>query len=205
MRKILLTTTLLAAALGHHSTAIADWKQLLEKTIEGASGSSVTSAALSNDEVIGGLKEALANGAERAVSSLGRSDGFLGNSKVRIPLPESLEPLGKVLSTLGQQRYTDEFVATMNRAAESAVPEAGAILGDAIRQMTVEDAKRILDGPDDAATQYFRKVGEERLTTRLRPIVSDATSRTGVTSSYGAFGVLLFIGFQWTGPAPRQS
>ncbi len=184
MRRLLLITTLLAAAVGHPPSAGADWKQLLEKTIEGATGSSATSAALSNDEVIGGLKEALANGAERAVSSLGRSDGFLGNSEVRIPLPESLQPVGKVLSALGQQRYTDEFVSTMNRAAESAVPEAGAILGDAIRQMTVEDAKRILDGPDDAATRYFRKVGEERLTTRLRPIVSDATSRTGVTASY---------------------
>ena len=108
----------------------------------------------------------------------------LGNEAVRIPLPENLQTVGKMLNAVGQRRYADEFVRTMNRAAESAVPEASAILGDAIRQMSVEDARKILDGPDDAATQYFRRVGEERLTERLRPIVSDATSRTGVTASY---------------------
>ena len=99
-------------------------------------------------------------------------------------MPDKLQSIGKVLDAMGQQRYADEFVQTMNSAAESAVPEAGAILGDAIRQMSVDDARTILNGPDDAATQYFRRVGEDRLTAKLRPIVSDATSRAGVTSSY---------------------
>lgn len=182
MRRAIVLTGLMLATLTVQDAAQADWKKLLEQTLGGGGGAA--SAALSNQDITAGLKEALAKGAQSAVSSLGRSDGFLGNDSVRIPLPEQLQTVDKVLRTLGQERYTDEFVTTMNRAAESAVPEASAILGDAIRRMTVEDAQNILNGPDDAATQYFRKVGEERLTSRFRPIVSEATSKAGVTSSY---------------------
>jgi hypothetical protein len=184
MARVALLVSILLTALTWNHVAQADWKKLLEQTLDSDTAKNATSAALSNDDVIAGLKEALAKGAESAVNALGQTDGFLGNSAVRIPLPEKLKPISKVLKAVGQSRYSDEFVQTMNRAAESAVPEASAILGDAIRQMSVEDARKILNGPDDAATQYFRKVGEDRLTTRLRPIVSDATSRAGVTSSY---------------------
>ena len=179
-------TGLVVAVTIFSNPAHADWKKLLEQTLgdNKAIGAAATSAALSNEDMVSGLKEALANGAQSAVNALGRSGGFMGNSAVQIPLPDKLQGVANVLKLVGQQRYTDEFVQTMNSAAESAVPEAGAILGDAIRQMSVEDARTILDGPDDAATQYFRRVGEERLTTKLRPIVSDATSRAGVTSSY---------------------
>jgi len=177
-------TLLLALAVAAPASA-ADWRKLLDQGLGGGSAASTAAgAALSNDEVVRGLKEALANGVESAVGALGRTDGFLGNAAVRIPLPASLDPLAGMLRTIGQQHYTDEFVQTMNRAAEAAVPESAAILGDAIRQMSVDDAKSILNGPDDAATRYFRKVGEARLTGRLRPIVSEATSRTGVTASY---------------------
>ena len=164
----------------------ADWKKLLEQQLGADKGiaAAATSAALSNEDMISGLKEALANGAQSAVNTLGLSGGFMGNSAVKIPVPEKLQGVATVLKTLGQQRYTDEFVQTMNSAAESAVPEAGAILGDAIRQMSVEDARAIVDGPQDAATQYFRRVGEQRLSAKLHPIVSAATSRAGVTSSY---------------------
>ena len=163
----------------------ADWKQLLESLSGGASGSAPAGeAAPTNDEIIRGLKEALTQGARRAVESLGRTDGFLGNAEVRIPVPEKLKSVESGLRALKQDKYADEFILTMNRAAESAVPEARAILGDAIKQMTVDDARRILKGPDDAATQYFRKVGGERIAQRMRPIISDATSRAGVTSAY---------------------
>ncbi len=184
MNRRLALLAAVSAASVVSSAAGADWKKLLERTLEGDAASGAASAALSNDEVVAGLKEALARGAERAVASLGQSDGFLGNAAVRIPLPESLRGVASVLETFGQQRYAEDFVRTMNRAAESAVPEAGPILGDAIRQMSVDDARTILDGPDDAATRYFRRVGEERLTARVRPIVTEATSRAGVTASY---------------------
>ncbi len=185
--KHVITSAILAACLASASPANAQWKKLLDSLGGGgASRSPGVSAVLSNEDVIAGLKEALGQGARRAVKSLGRSDGFFRNAAVRIPVPEKLETIESTLRTLKQDRYADEFVLTMNRAAESAVPEAGAILSDAIRNMSVDDAKRILNGPDDAATQYFRKVGEQRLTKRMRPIVSEATSRAGVTSAYKA-------------------
>jgi hypothetical protein len=180
---LLCLTTALALPGSASAQSSKGWRGLLEQ-LGTSPGASVADAALSNDEIVGGLKEALAQGAERAVSTLGRSDGFLGNADVRVPLPGRLSGVGSTLRTLGQGRYVDEFEHTMNRAAEAAVPEASAILGDAIRQMTVEDARAILDGPEDAATSYFREVGEERLTTRMLPIVSEATSNAGVTSAY---------------------
>ena len=169
------------------SPAVAGWKNLVDqagKALGGGGGSTAAVTVLSNDDVIAGLKEALAQGAEKAVASLGRADGFLGNAAVKIPLPENLRKIGELLRKFGQGRYADEFVTTMNRAAESAVPEAGPILGDAIRGLSVEEGRKILDGPDDAATQYFRKVGGKRLAERLLPIVKDATDRNGVTSSF---------------------
>lgn len=163
----------------------ADWKQLLESLSgEDGGGPQAVAAPLTNDEMVRGLKEALAQGTGKAVDLLGRADGFFGNSDVRISVPENLKSIESGLRTLKQDKYADEFILTMNRAAESAVPEARAILVDAIQQMTVDDAKGILNGPDDAATRYFRKVGGERIAQRMRPIVSDATSRAGVTSAY---------------------
>ncbi len=150
----------------------------------GSSSGSTSATSLATDEIVAGLKEALAKGAESAVSSLGRADGFLGNQAVRIPLPDKLAGVGSTLRTFGQGSYVDAFEVSMNRAAEAAVPEAGAILAEAIRKLTVEDARAILDGPDDAATTYFREVGQERLTERMLPIVEDATSSVGATSAY---------------------
>lgn len=141
-------------------------------------------AALTQDEIVRGLKEALAKGAQGAVAKLGKEGGFLNNTAVKIPMPASLAKVEKALRQFGQDKYADQFVATMNQAAEKAVPEAAAILGDAIRDMTLEDAQAILKGPDDAATQYFRKKSEARLTERFKPIVTQATDQAGVTSAY---------------------
>ncbi len=172
----------LAVSLALTTNAFADWKSLLDSVVGG--GAAPGAEALSNQEVVAGLKEALEQGARQAVGDLGQTNGFLSDPRVRIPMPQGLERVESALRTFKQDRYADEFIVTMNRAAEAAVPEASAILQDAIKQMTVDDAKKILQGPDNAATQYFRRVGEERLIARMRPIVSDATSKTGVTSSY---------------------
>lgn len=138
----------------------------------------------SEGETIAGLREALRKGTEYAVSSLGQKGGFLNNARVRIPMPGSLAWVEKTLRTVRQDRLADEFVASMNHAAEQAVSEAAAIFGDAISRMTLDDARGILTGPDDAATQYFRRTTSDALTAKMRPIVEQATSRTGVTSSY---------------------
>jgi len=140
--------------------------------------------SLSNEEMVAGLKAALQEGTRFAVDSLGRNGGYLDNADVRIPMPYSLAWVEKSLRTLGQQKLADDFVASMNHAAEQAVPEAAAIFSEAIQAMTLDDARAILTGPDDAATQYFRAHTETALTSRMRPVISRATDNTGVTSAY---------------------
>lgn len=140
--------------------------------------------ALTQDQMVGGLKEALANGVQHAVANLGQSGGFLNDSGVRIPMPASLQKLDKAARALGQGRLADDFIASMNRAAEQAVPEAAAVLGDSVKQMTIADAKSILTGTNNAATQYFRRTSETNLYERFLPIVQKTTEQTGVTSAY---------------------
>jgi hypothetical protein len=141
-------------------------------------------AALSQEQTVRGLKEALGKGVEQAVATLGRTNGFLNDVNVKIPMPESLKKVEKTLRTVGQDRLADEFVTTMNRAAERAVPEAAAVLGNSVKQMTIADAKAILTGTNNAATQYFRRTSETNLYVRFLPIVRQATAQTGVTSAY---------------------
>jgi hypothetical protein len=148
--------------------------------------SSVSSAvsALSQDQVATALKEALGNGLQLAVSTLGHNDGFLTNLEVKIPLPQKLQSAEKMLHALKQDELVDDFVATMNHAAEQAVPQAASVFGDAVKQMSIDDAKNILTGPDDAATQFFRRTTQTNLYARFLPIVQAATAKTGVTSAY---------------------
>ncbi len=143
------------------------------------------SRAVSDNDISRGLKEALGKGVKTAVNSLGRQDGYLGNPRVRIPLPNSIQKLEKGLRFAGQGRAVDEFVASMNNAAEKAVPVAIDVFVDAIMQMTFDDARDILfSGQDDSATQFFRRTSEETLRDKFRPIVEDFTERAGVTQKY---------------------
>lgn len=141
-------------------------------------------AGLSADQMAGGLKEALAKGVQQAVTALGKSDGFLKDAAVKIPMPASLERVEKTLRTLRQDKLADEFVTTMNRAAERAVPEAASVLGNAVKQMTIADAQAILTATNNAATQYFRRTSETNLYARFLPIVKSATENAGVTAAY---------------------
>ncbi len=169
------------------SNVLAGWQDYLPKDAGGLLGlpetESVTSQ-LSQSEVVAGLKEALAQGVETAIKSLGRTDGYLGNDLVRIPMPDYLDTLAQGVRAIGGDAYVDEFITSMNRAAEKAVPEAAKIFANAIRQMSIEDAKQILAGPDDAATQYFQRVAGPELVERFQPIVVNATKTVGVTSAY---------------------
>ncbi|MGH8481062.1 MAG: DUF4197 domain-containing protein [Nevskiaceae bacterium] len=139
---------------------------------------------LAEHEIAAGLKEALAVGTERAVARIGVRDGFWLNRDVNIPLPESLRKVEKTLRTFGQGRLVDEFHLSLNRAAEAAAPEAVSIFGDAIRTMTLADARQILDGPSNAATEYFRGRTHGALALRFKPIVAKATSSVGATRKY---------------------
>lgn len=133
-----------------------------------------------------GLREALAQGAKVAVERLGRPDGFLGDPEVRIPLPGPLQKAEKALRVLGLRKQGEELVVAMNRAAEAAMPEAKAVLLDAVKKMTIQDAAAILGGPEDAATQYFRRTSTPQLREKLLPIVRRTTSRVGVAQRYDA-------------------
>jgi hypothetical protein len=179
-------TALLACVAGS-TAAVAGWSDYLDqltKSVTAPPTETATNLNLTDAEMIAGLKQALEKGTRYAVDSLGKEGGFLDNSAVKIPMPDSLSWVEKSLRALHQDQLADEFIATMNRAAEKAVPEAAAVFGEAIKNMSVEDARAILTGPDDAATQYFRTNTETALTAKMRPIVEDATARAGVTSAY---------------------
>jgi hypothetical protein len=174
--------------LAGQSLAAAGFLDFLKSSAKSTNAAAVASAAaaggLSQEKLVAGLKEALAKGVQTAVTNLGRPNGFLTNANVRIPMPENLKRVEQTLRKLKQDYLADEFVGTMNRAAESAVPEAAAIFADAIKQLTLEDAKALLNGPEDAATQFFKKTGEKRLQEKMLPIVQTATTQAGVTGAY---------------------
>lgn len=173
----------------------AGWKDFLKDATESVKekvgnvgGGNANSAgglsALTQGDASKGLREALLKGIDRVVGQLGGKDGFLSNPKVRIPMPDSLQAVEKGLRKFGQDKYADQFVESMNRAAESAVKQAAPIFSKAITDMSFEDAKAILKGGDDAATQYLRKATDGDLRKRMMPIVKQATDRAQVTSAY---------------------
>jgi hypothetical protein len=143
--------------------------------------------AISADESNGALRQALSQGASAAVASLGKQDGFLGNPKVKIPLPENLQKAEKLMRKLGMGKYADELITTMNRAAEAAVPEAKELLLNAVKQMTLQDAKAILTGGDDSVTQYFQRTTSVPLTEKFLPIVKQATERVDLAKKYNRY------------------
>lgn len=145
-----------------------------------------TSNGTSAADLSSGLRDLLSGSYTSAIKSLGRDGGFLNNVRVKIPVPSKLRPVEKTLRTLGRGAAVDEFIGAMNHAAESAVPEAVSIFANSVKQMTFNDARSIISGPDDAATQFFRRTSEENLRGRFRPIVERFTAQTGVTSQYKA-------------------
>ena len=141
-------------------------------------------ADISNRDAINGLKEALTRGSHSAVARLGVENGFFGNDHVKIPLPPSLRRLEAVMRSIGMDRHADELVLRMNRAAEAAVPEARSLLVDAVKTMSVQDAKGILTGGENAATQYFKRTSSEPLVKRFQPIVKKAMQKVKLAEKY---------------------
>jgi len=139
---------------------------------------------ISNRDAINGLKEALIRGSHAAVARLGVENGFFGNDRVKIPLPPSLRRLEAVIRSIGMSPHADELVLRMNRAAEAAVPEAKTLLVDAVKKMSVQDAKGILTGGEDAATQYFKRTTSEALAKRFQPIVKKAMQKVKLAEKY---------------------
>lgn len=144
-------------------------------------------SSISNKDATGGLKDALIQAAGSAVGKLGVADGFMGNPKVKIPLPDSLKKVEKGMRMFGMGQQADELVLRMNRAAEAAVPEAKTLLVDAVKKMSVADAKAILTGGDDAATQYFKKTTSAPLAKKFLPMVQEATADVQLAQQYNQF------------------
>ena len=157
----------------------------LNEVLQGAAGTTAGGGApLAESDIAAGLKEALAVGTQRAVGRVGAMNGYWSNAAIRVALPDPVKKVEKTLRTFGQGQLVDEFHLSLNRAAEKAAPEAAAIFGDAIRAMTLSDARRILNGPTNAATEYFRGKTYGALTARFRPIVAQATASVGTTRKY---------------------
>jgi len=190
-RRVLAMSVLVLALSG---AAEAQIDQLLKGLGQGSSG------GLSDDRIGAGLKEALQVATEKAVSLTGRPDGYFTNQAIKILMPEKLRSLETGLRTVGYGPQVDEFVLSMNRAAERASPSAKQIFLDAIGEMSFDDARKILNGGDTAATEYFRSKTTPRLTSSFRPVVSQSMNEVGVTRQYkdlvGRFEAIPFASSQ---------
>ncbi|MBY4677650.1 DUF4197 domain-containing protein [Marinobacterium arenosum] len=184
MRKVLAAALLLLPLSGQ-----AGWGDLLDKAKESAGSLLQQQPAeqgqqLSNATLIDGLKEALAVGSERAIERIAQPGGYLDDSQIRIPLPASIETISGILRKYGLADLVDQFDTSLSRAAEQAAPQATGLVLDAIKQMSFEDAKRIYQGPDDAATQYFREKTGPQIAELFRPVISDSLNQVGATRYY---------------------
>src|SRR5919198_2052763 len=155
-------------------------------------GGSMTSAlgqleGISRQDATAALRTALEKGSLSAVATLGRVDGFLGNPQVKIPLPDSAQRAERMLRRVGMGKYADELVVTMNRAAEAAVPEARTLFVQAVKKMSVQDAKGIISGGETAGTDYFRRSTRAQLHERFLPIVQRATARVDLAQKYDQY------------------
>ena len=154
--------------------------------IPGFGNRSTNGSALDDTKIASGLKEALVVGTEKAVKLVARPGGYLDNEAIKILLPQNLHPVEKILRAAGEGPKIDEFIASMNHAAESAAPEAASIFGDAVKEMTIDDARRLLNGGDTSITDYFKSKTSAQLATAFRPHVVAAMNQNGVTQQYEA-------------------
>ncbi|NBA94522.1 DUF4197 domain-containing protein [Pseudomonas sp. R5(2019)] len=142
---------------------------------------------LSQTDATGGLKDALTQGAQVAVKQLGAPGGFSNNPDVRIELPGNLGKAAKAMKKFGMGAQVDQLEASMNKAAEAAVPQAQALLVEAVKKMSVEDAKGILSGGKESATEYLSKTSREQIRVKFLPIVKQATDQVGLAQQYNSF------------------
>ena len=176
-RSITLVTCLVTSLMA--SPASAQLDRLLQQVPRSGAG-----AGLSDVKIGDGLKQALQVATENAVGLTGKTDGYFANAAIKILMPEKLRVAEQGLRAVGQGERIDEFVLSMNRAAERAAPAAKSIFWDSITAMSFDDARRILQGPNTAATDYFKQKTTDKLTAAFRPVVSSAMEDVGVTRQY---------------------
>lgn len=190
LKENILASIIFATSIIISTSCFAGWQDALKQADDLLKGSTGTTDAvsvgssLSNDKVSQGLKEALDVGVANAITMLGKDGGFLNDQAVKIMLPDEMKTVDKLLRAAGQDKVMDDFVTSMNRAAEQAVPQVSDIFVDEISKMSLSDAQGILAGSDTAATDYFRKNTSAELTQLIKPHVNTAMEKTQVTNYY---------------------
>lgn len=160
-------------------------KQILQDSDQSTQPAATTATGLDYNTLVAGLKEALDVGTRRAVEEISKPDGYMSNQLIRIPMPEQLEQASGLLRKFGLGSQVDQFELSMNRAAEQAAPQATEIIVSAIKEMSIEDAQTILNGPDNAATEYFREKTSANLSDLFKPSITKSMNQVGVTRYYG--------------------
>lgn len=179
MKRVLLCAILvfsLVASVGHAG--------FFDDLTRGLGLPGAESGALDEGTIVKGLKEALATGTDRAVKSVARTDGYYGNQAIRILMPEKIRNVADVLGQIGFKSEVDAFVLGMNRAAEKAAPKAVEYFVSALKEMSFEDAGKILKGGDTAATEYFRSKTGDKIFSAFMPVVSTSMNEVGASRSY---------------------
>jgi hypothetical protein len=189
-RRALLATLLASLPLAARAESLLDQGQSLLNDVQKNSGGSTggshsgAGAALSQSQIGSGLKDALKVASRRVVARVGKTDGYWGDSSIRIPLPGPIAKIEGPLKAVGASGMLDDLHLKMNRAAETAAPKALNIFISAAQKMTITDARAILAGPSDAATQYFKKTSTDELSTAFRPIVDNTLSSVGAVKAF---------------------
>ena len=172
--------------------AQADFSSLLNSVVNttqksGILSSSKTLSAITSNDKIQALKDALAQGSKYAINALSKNNGFLKNPKVKIPLPPSVQKAANIISKFGGKKYVDDFDAAINHAAEKAMPEAYDIFSNTIKKMSIKDAEKLLRGGKHSATDFFKEKDSKLLYKKFYPIIKKSVEKTGVMRYYGAF------------------
>ncbi len=190
MKKLTIATTIIACT----TIANAGWQDslgsILNNTVAKPTTTQATSSSstnLTNTDMTGALKQALNVGVDYAVNSLGAQNGYLNNPLVKIGLPESLQTTANLVRKVGGDKYVDDLILALNNAATAAAPKTAKIFADSITNMSINDAQKILSGPDNAATQYFRDSSTKQLQATITPIVKESMSQNSVAQYYSAF------------------
>lgn len=147
--------------------------------------------AISSGEATQALRDSLESAARAALARLGRENGYFADPRVKIGLPKNFRKAERILRSLGQGQKVDDLVLAMNRAGEAAAPQARELVVDAVKKMTVQDAKTILTGGDSAATEYFRKTTEAELTKKLLPVIESVAERSDLARAYNVLSAKL--------------
>lgn len=177
--------------------AVLPWLGLAATRAHAESRAAELLGAISGQDAVQALRDSLEQGARKAIAQLGRENGYFADPKRKIGLPKNFAKAERILRSLGHGKKVDDLVLAMNRAAETAAPQAQGLVLDAVRKMTVNDAKSILTGGDNAATDYFRKATEPQLTETLMPIVKSVTEKSDLARSYNSLaGTLARFGIK---------